>query len=1345
MHDPKPGDEPRKPRPESDALPSGLEGALEAAYGKAHQEAQPDASVLIQLENQGVKLSRVMLRDAAEPDTPVVRPGTREAPGGRYQTVGEVARGGVGVILKCRDVDLGRDIAMKVLQRGHADNEQLNERFIEEAQIGGQLQHPGIVPVYELGLTDEKRPYFTMKFVKGDTLAALLANREGGVGDLGDLLRIFQSMCMTVGYAHSRGVIHRDLKPANILIGSFGEVMVVDWGFAKVLAHGGVADEAKSQSRVRRESPETIIQTLRSGSTPGSGSDSMAGSVMGTPAYMPPEQALGDVDAMDARSDVFGLGAVLCEILTGRPPYANPDISPIVQAARGRLDDAFARLDASAAGDALIKLCKACLDPTPTGRPADGAVVGRAVANHLQGVEDRSQRAQIAAITARRTRKWAVAVASVMLLGLAVSLVAYVAVDARNRKLELVAYSSALGRATDAIEAGNLLDVAGILDETDERHRGFEWEWLRRQGAVPKPRIITTGGGSVQTLELSPNATVVAASSTGSAVSAWHVSSGANLWRVSDLGHNLAWALDGQTIAALHLDGRLTVVDARTGEQRASAVVRKPAYRLAVSPDSKHVALTSLDGWVSVFGLPSLTLEHEHLIDRSVREICWSPDSTRLLVSRRHDAVILHAVTGEVGLTFSMAARGGNGVDGGVDAMPTSVAWSSARDQVLVCFKGGGSALWDAESGRLEHELETHDDYSVTVWEALSGRFAGASSAVACGADGRISIHDLRSGKRRAMIHTVADVLHFGSRSRGVRWRGPGTPLLSWGAGDRIYVFDAEALAVPEEIEEARIASVVVSSLDATALFYVDADGWLVRRDRKHRYQMSDPIRFRVRVGKASPRNELPDCCVYLPDRNAVAVINQELTLTLINAESGDVLAMIEAPRHIVDTCLKHGLYSYGIAVSSDEMQIACAVGTELAERNQDYLAPVLVYDLGAEPTVRRVGEHRASAKGVCFLPDGRSIVSGGTDLGGVMQWNAAQDTPPGQPSVPLKVLTSYGGFSYSIDVSADGRLAVVGFLGGQVRVYDIETGREQTGDRAIRLHESVRLVAFDPDREERRVLAIGARGAVALVDLNGQVILDASLEFARYREYSLAKDWSYLLATDYLGGAVSVRSLRLPSGPSPNNVLSHWQSNSIDSRGRRAAVGAFYQCADADEVRKRLAEAIDLPRDVQNSALAISAQIRDTWFSKVLWRLLAPLSLRVDLPAIDRERRLYLARQGLACAVPGSLQYGAMLAMLAVCDEEAASQETAAALLMAESILAAHVPATLSPTEQLQAYPWVFPARAFIAAQQGRLADAESHLQAAQEFLASRPATRDVEPELWAKARIAVEQLRAK
>ena len=203
------------------------------------------------------------------------------------------------------------------------------------------------------------------------------------------MLGIFLQVCQTVAYAHARGVIHRDLKPSNVMVGAFGEVQVMDWGLAKVLPRGGTTDDDEAG-----RTEETIIATARSSSD----SDlSQAGSVMGTPAYMAPEQARGEIDRVDERADVFALGSILCEVLTGRPAFRGRSPGEIHRkAARGDLADAFARLDACGADAELIDLARACLAAELDDRPRDAGAVAARLTLFLAGVQERLRAAELA-------------------------------------------------------------------------------------------------------------------------------------------------------------------------------------------------------------------------------------------------------------------------------------------------------------------------------------------------------------------------------------------------------------------------------------------------------------------------------------------------------------------------------------------------------------------------------------------------------------------------------------------------------------------------------------------------------------------------------------------------------------------------------------------------------------------------------------------------------------------------------------------------------------------------------------------------------------------------------------
>ena len=238
----------------------------------------------------------------------------------RYEIGREIARGGMGQVMEAVDRNLGRTVAIKLLLN-EQENLAWQSRFVQEAQVTGQLQHPSIIPVYDLGLNADGKLYFSMKKVEGITLQSVFKGlRDEDPNTLArftrsKLLQTFHMVCLSVAYAHSRSVIHRDIKPANIMVGEFGEVFLVDWGLAKVLQRE--AEDGKERVRSHRE--EDGRMTTRQGEA------------IGTPGYMSPELALGQQHLVDERADIYALGAILYEMLTLRRPYGGKDMRTLIQ------------------------------------------------------------------------------------------------------------------------------------------------------------------------------------------------------------------------------------------------------------------------------------------------------------------------------------------------------------------------------------------------------------------------------------------------------------------------------------------------------------------------------------------------------------------------------------------------------------------------------------------------------------------------------------------------------------------------------------------------------------------------------------------------------------------------------------------------------------------------------------------------------------------------------------------------------------------------------------------------------------------------------------------------------
>lgn len=430
-------------------------------------DAAPHAGLATGLPGVGALIGDA-LRDGS-PDASVDDDAARfELAGGPYRVLGVLARGGMGVVLRAHDERIGRDVAVKVLPRTSRDAADARLRFTEEAQVAGQLEHPGVVPIYQLGEDDRGRPFFAMKLVEGETLAARLSARTDPSEDRARFLALFLRVCQTVAYAHARHVIHRDLKPANVMIGAFGEVQVLDWGLAKVL---GGAERITPRERA-------ALETVRSGSD--SESASVSGTVMGTPRYMPPEQANGDVERLDRRSDVFSLGAILCEVLTGSPPFTGTRADALRDARDGRLDAALERLARCDADPAIVALATRSIAADPDARPADAGELADQVERSLEAVERRAHDAEVAARSAlaraaadRRAGRMKI----VAIAGAAVFVVVLAGVflwRAFERERDTLRLSNEVDAALDVADARFATARASAPDDADAR--GSAWD-----------------------------------------------------------------------------------------------------------------------------------------------------------------------------------------------------------------------------------------------------------------------------------------------------------------------------------------------------------------------------------------------------------------------------------------------------------------------------------------------------------------------------------------------------------------------------------------------------------------------------------------------------------------------------------------------------------------------------------------------------------------------------------------------------------------------------------------------------------------------------------------------------
>ncbi len=537
-----------------------------------------------------------------DPSAPVAKDGDRQpdppATGNRFQLIRVFSQGGLGRIWLARDTSLGRDVAIKELQPQKSDHPEHARRFLREAQITGRLEHPNIVPVYELGRrSDDGQPFYVMRRVGGQTFHEAIAEfhrarqveRSSGV-KLQKLLGDFLGVCNAISYAHSQGVIHRDLKPDNVLVGDHGEVIVLDWGLAKTGLAGNEADGQFAGQPLFLPGDD--------------GRRTLDGMVLGTPAYMAPEQAAGNGDGIGMLTDIYGLGAILFELLTSRPPHPGADAQESLQHA-ATAPTPMARSIAKSVPAPLSAICQRAMARAPSSRyPAVRDLIDD-VQNYLADAPVSAYRDRLGDHFARWARRYRAAVVAtvvslVIIAGtaLAALLVTARALDraqvakaaatkssvlllAANERNETTLQKEGIAATVRHLRVRDFRLAAQSLKMVPVSRRGWEWFRLRHQVELA-PKSLGTLKGAVNQHEWSIISSIVSS--------------------------------DGATLVTAGLDGRVIVwnTQTETGQQpgpgRSFELVRgswcdyhdvwySAAFPLRNAPERAADAVVKLD-WI---------------------------------------------------------------------------------------------------------------------------------------------------------------------------------------------------------------------------------------------------------------------------------------------------------------------------------------------------------------------------------------------------------------------------------------------------------------------------------------------------------------------------------------------------------------------------------------------------------------------------------------------------------------------------------------------------------------------------------------------------------------------------
>lgn len=723
-----------------------LSNRLESIHGS-------DADPQIQLDHEGAAdfteavLSRLSGRRAL----------------GRYHIKGEVAHGGMGAVLRVWDEDLKRHLAMKVLlgkgapiEKGDTPpvDKHVLARFLEEAQVTGQLDHPGIVPIHELGLEGSGQVYFTMKFVQGQTLAEVFEELHEGRGGWTQArtLNLLLKVCEAMSYAHAKSVVHRDIKPANIMVGKYGEVYVMDWGLAKVLGR----DESKD-IRIR---PKTSLATTEVESdrrelareTPDSPLLTMDGTVVGTPSYMPPEQAKGQIGEIGPHSDVYALGAILYHLLVGHAPYVPRDAHLNNYAVWQRVQEGPPRPLLELAPDAPVELAAIC-EKAMARKPVDRYPSVRDFAMDLQAyLEGRVVPAHRTGIVIE-VRKWvkrnqklaATIVGSLGLIGaVIVSSLALLATknteladalgraDEQARVANLSAYSANLFACSAALQSGDITTALGRLDKCSEPLRGWEWRYFHARSDQ-----------SLRCLE-------------------------GHTWQL----RALAAGRDGTVISGAG-DGTVRVWDLADGTTSFTLPAEQPGA-LAVAPTGDLLAIgESLyvgqedPGGVTIWNLETRERVRSLGENRgSCNALAFNPSGELLASTHGSEIGIWEVASGEL---LGLLEGHSNGVTG-LSFHP--------EEQVLASSSGDVSLrIWDLESMSELRTLRGHRaNISDVDFDDTGTRLASASL------DGTARIWDYETGDEIAVLPSHDETQAFAT------WGTPFFHSVDWNEGSTIAV-----------------------------------------------------------------------------------------------------------------------------------------------------------------------------------------------------------------------------------------------------------------------------------------------------------------------------------------------------------------------------------------------------------------------------------------------------------------------------------------------------------------------------------------------------------------------------
>jgi WD40 repeat protein len=977
-------------------------------------------------------------------DVPTVAPdpdAARRRFGG-YEIVDEIARGGMGVVYRARQLRLNRTVALKMIPGGALASPSVVERFRAEAEAVAQLEHPNIVPIYEVGEIDGQH-YFSARLIEGGSLEQRLRefalpsttlDRTESMERQRRAARFMGTVAEAVHFAHQRGILHRDLKPGNILIDTQGDPQVTDFGIAKQLTGRG-----------------PITQSF---------------AVLGTPDYMAPEQAAGETARLTTAADVFSLGVVLYQLLTSRLPFRGA--TPIETMRKVVEDDPPAPRALNGTIDAdLETICLKCLAKRPSDRYTSAKALADDLGRWLAGEP----------ITARpvtateRVWRWCrrqpivaglwMALALAVLAGIITSGWQWQRAQRNAVTLRENLYAADMSVAFDAWNRGNIAQVRDLLDAQRPRDvqtdlRTFEWRYLFGQARTRERLLINAGRAGVWGLAISPDGRLLATGMVDGKIRLWALPSGAPIATLDGGGltYCLAFSPNGALLAATTDGPDVRLWDVATRTLRARLGPHSlPSIAVAFSPDGATL--------ISTGGFPYGT-------DVPAELILWDVASGRRVAS----------------LTGHKASAG----------------WPafSPDGTLLATPQGDGTVtLWDVRTRRIAHVLKGHEglivaasfspdgqllattglDGTVRLWNvprrelvSVLGSQKGAAYGVAFSPDGRRLISGGIDGLGRlwdvAGRRLLATFKGHGSRVFGVQFSPDGRFVFTGSLDGTARVWDAAVSTAPEVFDRHRGAAAITEfSSDGHVLLRSDPGGHSVTLwDANTLKQFAvlpqdygtvsgDGRRLATTSGKELA---LWDISGHVLGAVRTTTLPAPVGLGPVFVPSGVAVGVQGTPPAIAISDIGSGIVqtlSRGAGDSAELLTIARSPhGDLLAAGDADGHA--YVWDTRTWSVRQVLHAHADRVLALAFSPDGRWFASGSADTT-VRVWGSDFAVSP-------SVFKAEAGFVYALAFSPDSQTLAVGTVDGLVKFWNVRARREVT---ALEAHRSiVSSIAFSPD-----------------------------------------------------------------------------------------------------------------------------------------------------------------------------------------------------------------------------------------------------------------------------------------